>query len=30
MGVRQPRVVSRVFVKSIHEVCFCTFPDETR
>jgi hypothetical protein len=24
MGVRQPRVVSRVFVRSIHELCFCT------
>src|SRR6516164_35374 len=28
MGVRQPRVVSRVFVRSIHELCFCTFPDD--
>jgi len=28
MWVRQPRVVSRVFVRSIHELCFCTFPDD--
>jgi hypothetical protein len=25
--VRQPCVVSRLFVRSIHELCFCTFPD---
>jgi len=28
MGVRQPRIVNRVFVRSIHELCFCTFPDD--